>query len=156
MTSANPNSNGKTYKQIAQGAVDWLLAAQGPQGGFGYEQNSPGWEDQSNAGWATLGLVYAQKFGISDAAALPGIANWVNVIQAPSGASEYTPGGGWENVYKTGSLLYQFKMVGRGTGDPAVQKALDYLEAHWNDQNQDPGWYGVPGSGAITRQRSVS
>jgi len=143
VTSANPNSNGKTYKQIAQGAVDWLLAAQGPQGGFGYELNSPNWEDQSNAGWAALGLVYAQKFGISDAAALPGIANWVNVIQAPSGGSDYTPGYGWVNVYKTGSLLAQFKMVGRGTGDPAVQKALDYIEATWNDPSQDPGWYGT-------------
>jgi len=153
VTSANPNSNGKTYKQIAQKAVDWLLAAQGPQGGFGYELSSPGWEDQSNAGWATLGLVYAQKFGISDAAALPKLANWVTVIQNPvSGGCDYTPGYGWVNVYKTGSLLYQFKMVGRGTGDPAVVNALTYLNAHWNDPNQDPGWYG---SGAVPHYQGM-
>jgi len=143
VSSSNPNSNGKTYKQIAQEAVDWLLLAQGPQGGFGYEQNSPGWEDQSNAGWATLGLVYAQKFGISDAAALPGIANWVTYIQTTSGpyagASDYVPGYGWQNLYKTGSLLYQFKMVGRGTSDPSVQMALSYLETYWNDGYDDYG-----------------
>ncbi len=146
VTSANPNSNGKTYKEVAQGAVNWLLAAQHAQGGFGYRMDDLSWEDQSNAGWATLGLVYAQKLGISDAAALPGVSNWVTVIQGPSGGSSYTPNSGdyWVNVYKTGSLLYQFKMVGRDSSDPDVQRALDYIAATWDDPSQDPGWYGTP------------
>jgi len=63
----------KTYKQVLQDAVDYLAWAQTDpgddnRGGWNYEpmDNSGDQSDQSNSGWATLGLSYAEeRFGIS-------------------------------------------------------------------------------------------
>jgi hypothetical protein len=158
--TGNVNADGKTYKQVAEAAVHRLVESQSlNDGGWYYYTNEedadelrPGYGDQSNSGYATLGLTYAQKFGISTpAATLGGVNTWVNLIQDPSGASKYwTSGWDWPNTYKTGSLLYQFKMVGAGTADPRVQNAVGYIQDHWNDNgvNQwdggDQGWKGDP------------
>jgi hypothetical protein len=147
--TGNPNADGKTYKQIAEAAVHRLQESQSVNdGGWYYNTNeddeaTPGYGDQSNTGYATLALVYAQKFGISDATILPGLNYWVNHIQSGDGSSMYEIGYPWPNVYKTGSLLSQFKMVGIGSGDPRVQNAITYIQNHWNDNglySWDQGW----------------
>jgi hypothetical protein len=157
--TGNVNADGKTYKVIAQNAVNRLVASQSTNdGGWYYYTNeddeaAPGFGDQSNTGYATLGLTYAQKFGISiPAGTLGGINKWVGFDQDPDGHSYYRVPGpyfwNWPNTYKTGSLLYQFKQVGVGSADPRVQKSLEYIQNHWNDNgvNQwdggDQGWKG--------------
>jgi hypothetical protein len=149
--TGNPYADGKTYKEIAEAAVNRLVHSQTADGGWQYttaedDEAELGLGDQSNTGYATLGLVYAQKFGISiPAGTLGGINNWVNVIQGPEGYSMYMTDWAWPNVYKTGSLLYEFKMVGAGTEDARVQKAVGFIQNYWNYPGTsiyDLGWEG--------------
>jgi hypothetical protein len=154
--TGNVNADGKTYKQVAQNAVNRLVASEADSdGGWYYYTNeddeaTPGYGDQSNTGYATLGLTYAQKFGISiPAKTLAGISKWVTLDQDPTGFSWYQPQSTgnwpWPNVYKTGSLLYQFKQVGVGSADPRVQKSLGYIGDHWNEDGSGQssvGWKG--------------
>jgi hypothetical protein len=149
--TGNPNADGLTYKQVAENAVHRLVESQSMvDGGWYYytnedDQARPGYGDQSNTGYATLGLTYAQKFGISiPATTLDNLTKWVTLDQDPvDGHSWYRPQStgdwNWPNVYKTGSLLYEFKMVGIGSSDPRVQKALGYIENHWNDPGANQG-----------------
>jgi hypothetical protein len=152
-----------TFFDLAQDAVDWLSFAQGDinhgphRGGFWYTANSTGapcidtlggakilGTDNSNSGYAVLGLAAGEAFGctvpqfVKDELSL-----WINVIQDPvSGGSLYTPGGAWINLLKTGNLLFQMTFVGDPPSSTRFQNALGYIENMWNTQNQDPGWKG--------------
>jgi hypothetical protein len=149
--TGNPQADGKTYKQIAQNAVNYLVGGQnagrvGPAalGGWGYSA-VVGPQDNSNSGYVVLGLTYAQKFGISiPAGTLAGLNTWVNAVQDPgNGGSWYrAPADGnwaWENILKTGNLLFEFKAVGAGTGDSRVQNAVSYIEQNWNTPSDSQG-----------------
>ena len=156
---------GRTFADVAQDIVDYFAFGQNDggaeRGGWGYHENDAGWSDNSNAGYATLGLGFAEApppfgFGLP----IPGfvfteLSSWVAYIQnttgvgwyyAPLGGSGYSNPQEWENVLKTGNLLQQQSMVGLTQINPPVQAALGYIETHWNDANQDPGWNGGPGN----------
>ena len=139
--TGNPNADGKTYKQIVEGAVNGLVGGQNPDGGWRYTFNS-GSSDNSVSGYATLGLIYAKNlFGVTiPTATLQNLDQFATNIQGADGGSQYTIGGGWENILKTGNLLFEQKMVGYASDDPKVQAAISYIGAHWNDANSDPGW----------------
>lgn len=149
VVSTNAAANGKTFQQIAEECVEWLSATQNPDGGWRYVPLDVG-SDQSNTGWATMGLTYANiEFGIDISTILPGLHMWVDAIQNkddPSsslyGASEYTINGGWENILKTGSLLYQFAMLSTPETDEDVQAAIGFIENYWNAPGCDynGGW----------------
>jgi hypothetical protein len=85
------------------------------------------------------------KFGIDISAVYPGLQNFVNSIQnkIPGdplyGGSEYYIGGGWENILKTGSLLYQFAMLSTPEADEDVQAAIKFIENYWG-AGVDTGW----------------
>jgi hypothetical protein len=153
-----------SFFDVAQDAVDWLSFAQGDsghdEGGWFYTADSAGAPrqheasgsydtDNSNGGYAVLGLAAAEGFGC-------GVPDWVKTeldvwiitLQDPvdgdadDGGSWYRPEWSWVNELKTGNLIFEMTFYG---DDPSVgrfQDALDYIVRHWNDQNQDPGWRG--------------
>ena len=146
VVSANGVVNGLTYQQVVQGCVDYFVMAQNPDGAWRYWFN-PEPSDQSNTGYATLGLAYAEGFGCTVPQALKDdLSPWLDAIQddvngdSDDGGSHYTVGGGWVNLLKTGNLLFEFAFVGDTVGVGRVDDAVDYIERHWDDPNNDPGW----------------
>jgi hypothetical protein len=144
--SANPVVNGLTYQQVVQGCVDYFIFAQNPDGAWRYWYDDEP-SDNSNTGYATLGLAYAEGFGCTIPQALrDNLSPWLDAIQddvngdTNDGGSHYTVGGGWVNVLKTGNLLFEFAFVGDTVGVGRVDDAVDYIERHWDDPNDDPGW----------------
>ncbi|MGB6873963.1 MAG: IPTL-CTERM sorting domain-containing protein [Dehalococcoidia bacterium] len=154
--------NGWTYYDVAVDAVDYLAFGQNDAGnetgGWGYDANDVGWSDNSNTGYAVLGLQYAQEpppegFSIP----IPQFVKdelciWVEYIQCDptdsgwdaslDGGSGYGSGIGygpcyWCNVLKTGHLLKEMEFAGGDCG--REQAAIDYLVRHWGD-DADPGW----------------
>jgi hypothetical protein len=147
--------DGWTYRDVLQAAVNYIVCAQKTSGGWGY--GAPGqnpnpeqidWTDNSNSGYAVLGLLYAQKeFGLSiPQSTLEGLDNWIDFIQhKATGASGYDYPNSLCNILKTGSLLAQMALVGDDANTPRAQAAIQYIENTWNEENQDPGWKGFPG-----------
>lgn len=147
---------GRTYAAVAQDIVDYLAWSQTDatcwgQGGWGYNADDDCWSDNSNTGYAVLGLGYAEApspwgFGLTIPAFVRTEHNiWVGYIQCTTpggnfGGSGYTDPNGWVNTLKTGNLLYEQNFVGDIATTPRVQNAMGYLVNHWNDANQDPGW----------------
>jgi hypothetical protein len=146
---------GWTYEEVARDTMDYLAYGQNDanweRGGWGYSDNTVGWSDQSNSGYAALGL------GFADAAWPEGcgfevppfvkdeLNVWINYIQCADGGSGYTgcPG---SNILRTGNLLQEMALVGDTEGTIRVQNALNYMAAKWAEANQDPGWNGGGGS----------
>lgn len=164
-----PDGNSYTYKQIAQDATDWMAFAQTDtglsEGGWDYDGTNNGDEspDNSNSGYAVLGLDYAEEFGCTVPQWVKDELNlWIDTIQNDPGPAddfgELTPDGGsmyrelsdwwndpWVNILKTGNLIQQMAFYGDDTSIPRVEDALSYLERHWKDPNIDPGWgYSLP------------
>jgi len=139
--------NGKTYKQVAEGIVRFLAWAQtdsgDDRGGWRYTANSDA--DNSNAQWPAIGLQAAERlFGI----AIPAFVKteleyWINTIQKPilghtdDGSSGYTSNDYWNNTAKTGALLAQMEFVGDTRNRVRVLNAMDYIENHWNDTDDE-------------------
>ena len=170
--SADPNRvvnvpgslvNGRTYQDVLQDAVDYMAWGQADlapcRGGWDYthRDDSGSWADNSNTGYAVLGLGYAQAapphgLGCTVPAFVKTELNiWIDYIQndvdgdADDGGSGYTgPDDGWVNILKTGNLLYEMGLYGDTESTPRVQDAIDYICRHWDDANQDPGWKGPP------------
>ena len=135
-----------------QDMVDWFIKYQNPDGGWIYNP-MPGWgSDNSNTGYAALGLAYAKAYGADIEDVLPGLDSWANYIQNdqgpaddwcsddPDGGSGYTDPACWVNILKTGNLIFEFGLVGDTADSQRVQDAVDYIVRHWNDDNPDPGW----------------
>lgn len=135
----NTAVDGKTYREVLQGNVDFFAATQNPDGGWGYH---PDWRsDNSIAGYVVLGLRYAEAFGCT----IPGplktkLDAWIDYIQDTDGGSGYTQPREWKNVLKTGNLLFEMAFVGDTTQSERVGRALGYIGRHWNVPNWDPGW----------------
>src|SRR4030043_264286 len=141
---------GWTYGGVLQDMADWIAYAQTDvgdgRGGWYYDAVSGGeWADQSNSGYALLGLLYAQaplygyQSDIPDFVATE-LNYWIDYIQNDvdgddyDGGSAYYPGGDpdyWVNSLKTGNLLTQMAFVGDALLDTRVQDALDYIGRHW-------------------------
>lgn len=166
--------DGWKYVDVAQDMVDWLAWGQADlgagEGGWEYKAtddgagkwpedpnaNSPYGPDNSNSGYAVLGLAYAQEFGCT-------VLQWVKTeldayignIQDPVDG-DANDGGSWYtaystaigvNILKTGNLIFEMALVGDTPDTPRVVDALDYLARHWNASsgtNWPPGWDGDP------------
>ena len=165
--------NGWKYKHVVEDAVDYLAFGQNDagwaRGGWGYSHNTGG-SDNSNTGYAVLGLGYARAlppggFGLTIPAFVYNELDvWIEYIQNkdgsnispwgwpalpdPIGGSGYQDPWGWVNILKTGNLLYEMWFVGDETTTPRVMAAIDYLVRHWGDADDDPGWRGFPGGSA--------
>ena len=134
--------DGWTYKAVLQGMLDWMEDAQNDSGceigGWGYVANYAGWSDQSNTGYATMGIGYAitPVYGFAltvDPAVLTKLSTFIDNVQTGTGGSVYSPCDPWmitENILKTGNLLYEMALVGRPLSHATVQAALGYIESN--------------------------
>jgi hypothetical protein len=137
--------DGFTFEQVLQATVNFFVAAQNPDGAWRYHDHSQP-SDNSNTGFAVLGLIAAEKTGIVIPQSLKdNLSVYIDFIQADGGppnggGSGYTHPNEWVNTMKTGNLLFEMAFVGDAQNAPRVLHALEYLGNHWNDNNSDPGW----------------
>lgn len=152
---------GWTYGDVVQDAVDYLAWGQNDfgwtQGAWGYTHNNS-WSDNSNSGYAVLGLDFAESPTFGFNATIPAFVKneldvWINYIQNNDGIGYYNdPIGGsgynnphtWVNILKTGNLIYQMAFYGDTQSTQRVIDAVDYIERHWNDNNPEPGFRNPP------------
>jgi hypothetical protein len=143
-------SEDPALKEVLRDAVDYMAWAQvdpacgSHRGGWRYGSDVCD-SDNSNAGYATLGLGYAaygkpHGFGLDSPQFVKDeLSIWADVIQddvngdGEDGGSHYTPFGGWVNILKTGNLIYEMGLVGDTKEVQRVQDAIDYIERHWDD-----------------------
>lgn len=146
-------------------AVDYLAwAQQGPAcgvhyGGWHYDPSAvPEFcdSDNSNSGYATLGLGYAAAsppwgFAVPVPASLKAaLSVWIDVMQddvngdPDDGGSWYNPGwpgSPWVNILKTGNLLYEMCVAGDPPTATRIDDAVAYIVRHWNAPGGcDVGW----------------
>lgn len=154
VTVTGSDVDGWTYGDVVQDAVDYLAWGQNDsglyQGGWGYTHNY-GWSDNSNSGYAVLGLDFAESPTFGFNATVPAFVKseldvWIDYIQndvngdTHDGGSGYSSPYSWVNILKTGNLLYQMAFYGDTQSTQRVIDAVDYIERHWNENNDDPGF----------------
>ncbi|MFX0184801.1 MAG: hypothetical protein ACFE95_17095 [Candidatus Hodarchaeota archaeon] len=139
-----------TFLEIAQDAAEWFAMAQGDsgssEGGWGYSShnNQDGHTDNSNSGYAVLGLAAAEGFGciIPDWVRTE-LNVWIDAIQNDvNGGSSYGPYGGAENELKTGNLIFEMAFYGDDPNTPRFQAAWDYVEQNWQSSDISVRWQG--------------
>src|SRR4030042_2762832 len=96
VVSTNPVVDGLTYQQVVQGCVDFFVFAQNPDGAWRYFYlNEP--SDQSNTGYVTLGLRYAEEFGCTVPQAVKdNLSPWLDFIQNDVNGDEYDGGSAYD------------------------------------------------------------
>jgi hypothetical protein len=137
------------YGGLVQDAVDFMAYAQADpdcgihRGGWRYNPEECS-SDNSNSGYATLGLGYAQApppfgFGLTVPQFVKDeLSIWIDVIQddvngdPDDGGSWYDPFSSLVNILKTGNLIYEMGMVGDDVSTGRVMDAIDYIERQWN------------------------
>lgn len=151
------------FGEVVQDIVDVLAFAQtdtgSGRGGWNYwmMDNAGPRSDNSNSGWVTLGLAYAESPMYGFEAVIPEFVKgeldiWIDYIQNDvdgdmnDGGSGYTHPDEWVNILKTGNIIQQMALCGDTMDSQRVQDAIDYIVRHWNDPNLDPGWRGDPAS----------
>jgi hypothetical protein len=140
------DGNVDTFGEIAQDAVDWLAFAQadvgGAEGGWTYEAQDNKGEaaDQSNSGYAVLGLAYGEEFGctVPDWVKME-LEVWIDHIQCLDGGSGYQECP-VSNLLRTGNLVFEMCFVGYDPQLPRFQHALGFIESSWRNDSEDPGW----------------
>ena len=140
ITSTNTLVDGITFFELLQANVQFFIAAQNPDGGWRYYDHSQP-SDNSNTGFAVLGLMAAEGAGVPIPASLKSnLSDYIDYIQNDiSGGSGYTIPTSWVNIMKTGNLLFEMAFVGDNMETPRVQAALGYIENNWNATG-DVGW----------------
>lgn len=140
VTTVGSAVEGWTYQEVVQACVDWFVTTQNPDGGWRYFGMAD--SDNSNTGYAVLGLRYAELFGCTIPGSLKtNLNNFVNYIQcAASGGSGYDLPCDWVNVLKTGNLLFEMAFLGDTMAVPRAQQALAYIEATWTNTDPQVGW----------------
>jgi len=155
---------GQTYQTALQGMMNWMAFAQNVSGceigGWGYVARQPGWADNSNSGYASLGIGFAaapspRGFGLSiPATVVPGLNTFIADVQVTSGpylgGSIYNPcwvppQPTWVNTLKTGNLLYELALVGEDISDTRVHNAIGFIQTYWNSPAcvcDGGGWMG--------------
>ncbi|MBB6067591.1 prenyltransferase/squalene oxidase repeat-containing protein [Methanococcus maripaludis] len=133
MAFANINGYEEYNETLVQDMVDWFISTQNTDGAWRY--GASGISDNSNTGYAVIGLAYAENAGaIIPNSVKTGLNSWVDVIQDPvNGGSWYTTETAWVNSLKTGNLILEMGFVGDDTTSGRLNDAVDYLVAHWND-----------------------
>jgi hypothetical protein len=156
MMAISASGHPELYASVLQDAIDYMAWGQAD---FGCGLHRGGWRyvpdcnsDNSNTGYVTLGLGFAQApppygFGLTIPQWVKDeLSLWIDVIQddvdgdMDDGGSWYEPYWSWVNILKTGNLIFEMVLVGDTVGTPRLQDAVDYIERHWYDTNDDPGW----------------
>jgi len=149
--------HGWTYKQVLDDAVDYMAFGQSDtspgRGGWGYYENNNEDTDNSNTGFAVLGLAYAESQVYGFSCIIPRFVRdelniWVNYIQTDGGPNDggsgYNGPNDWVNALKTGNLVFEMAFCGDGPASPRMQRALGYIARIWNHPTDNPGWKGPP------------
>ena len=150
--SANPD----TDPDLVQDLTDWLVNGQCTDntkvryGVWDYMGTSCD-GDNSNTGYAALGLGYAQNAGASiPAITFTALSSYVDYIQNdpgvadngteddPDGGSGYFTPDSWVNSLKTGNLIFEAVVVGDSPDSSRILNATDYIYRHWDDNIE--GW----------------
>lgn len=152
--SANPD----TPPDLVQDLTDWLVNAQCNDSTaleYGVWNYMGFWcsGDNSNTGYATLGLGYALNSGATiPATTTTALSSYVDYIQNdpgvaddgtedyPDGGSGYTSPISWVNSLKTGNLIYEAVLSGDAADSQRILNATDYIDRHWDDDVE--GWKG--------------
>ncbi|MFH1703998.1 MAG: hypothetical protein ABIB41_11370 [Nitrospirota bacterium] len=148
---------GKTYQEVLQGMMNWMEYVQQKsndkcdEGGWDYFEDIDDmnrWADQTNTGYATLGIGFASApspagFGITiPDDVLTRLNKYIEKVQDPMDGDTYDGGSWFEpcrklkrvNILKTGNLLYEMALVGDNLDSERVQNAISYIQNHWNDE----------------------
>jgi hypothetical protein len=161
-----PNSpvHGWTYKELLSDTVDFMAFAQTDypntgRGGWRYRGQDPD-ADNSNTGYAVLGLAYAESRPYGFNCVVPQFVKdelkiYIDFIQCDiDGSSGYEQPCDWPNILKNGNLILEMIFAGISVGDPNLGWALDYIERTWNDSSNDPGW-GNPAYGGTPHYQAT-
>jgi PEP-CTERM motif len=142
---------GMTWGQIAQGITNVFAASQSTanqgvlRGGWRYTLGQPTYDsDMSTTQWAAIAMIYTQTLGATTPAIVKtDLANFLAYTQHPvTGAGCYQgPNSGLCDHADTGGLLLSLNFLGKGASDPAVQKALGFINTNWT-QTANSTWYG--------------
>jgi hypothetical protein len=157
---------GWTYYDVAVDMMNWLAFGQvdaGTQeGSWGYGANGGG--DQSNSGYATLGLGFCEAsaphgFSLSVPQFVKNELNlWIDYIQIDVPGSQFDGGSAYYqnfdtlpgyqtvNILQTGNLLFEMAWYGDDTTTQRVMDAIAYIVRHWTDGGYSwpgpQGWHG--------------
>jgi len=147
-----------TYQEVLEDMLAWMAFAQNTGGceigGWGYTGPHLGWSDNSNSGYATLGLGFAaavppEGFGLTiPAGVLTLLDQFIDNVQVAAGpfmgGSIYNPCWGgppdladWTNTLKTGNLLYELGLVGDSVGSARVDSAINFIATYWANNGGD-------------------
>jgi len=143
---------GMTWTQIAQGITNEYAGSQattvdqiysGARGGWRYYIPGNGDADSSTTQWAVMSMIYDQSLGATTPNFVKSeLQYWLAFAQAPDGSGCYQgPGSNLCEQSDTGSVLIGLKFTGASVTDPAVQKALAWLNTHWKEGANNT-WYG--------------
>jgi len=145
--------NTGTYTDAMQKIMNWYTWGQNDtgwaEGGWGYHPNS-GTSDNSTAQWGTLPFLYGNSWGLTTPQSVKdGLETWTNYVQNPvngdwmDGGSGYNNNSSYVNMSKTGGMLLEFGVIGKGIGDGDVQAALAFMNQPgiWN-AGPSGTWYG--------------
>lgn len=133
--------SGQTYQQVVQDTIDYFAFGQtdsgSGRGGWRYYANY-GNSDQSTTQWPVIAGLFAGApgWGVSYPAFVKSeLGIWTNYIQRPdTGAAgydgPYSPNG---ELNETGALLIEQAFLGWPSSDTRVQKALGYINTHWQE-----------------------
>ncbi len=138
------NIHNRRYGDIVRDMVDWIVFAQVDsgwgRGGWGYNPYRGGRArpDNSVSQWPAIGLEAAEtNFGIAAPDWVKSELRdyWLRRTQNANGGFGYTSAGEWVNVAKTGAGIAMLKYTGVPENDNRIQRAVGFLNAHWNDQS---------------------
>lgn len=141
---------GMTWAQIAQGITNTFAASQSTanqgvlRGGWRYVLGQPVYDsDMSTTQWGAIAMTYGQTLGaVTPQIVKTDLANFLAYTQRSDGAGCYQgPGSGLCEQSDTGGLLLSLNFIGKSASDPAVQKAMAFLNNNWT-QGAFGTWYG--------------
>ncbi|HVV82315.1 MAG TPA: prenyltransferase/squalene oxidase repeat-containing protein [Kofleriaceae bacterium] len=168
VVSANTLVDGRTYRSVAEDAVDYLALAQSDaagspkdicaRGGWAYgawDRMGDIGSDNSVTQFVTLALAYARhpRYGYEIPTppwVLTALRDWVACVQNHDGGPE-DGGSGYDrptfdvDAYKTGALIQQHAFLGDDATAPEVTAALAFLQRVWTDDT-GIGWRKSPSS----------
>ena len=133
--------DGYTFQQVLQVNVNFFTNAQNTDGGWRYYDHSQP-SDNSNTGFAVLGLMAAEGAGIEIQPSIKAnLSSYIDFIQNDvSGGSGYTTPNNLVNILKTGNLLFEMAFVGDDHNSSRAVSAIQYIQNNWDLLSIDPGW----------------
>jgi len=143
VSMGNPAVDGMTYGQLLQAFVDYFACAQNPDGGWRYWYlDDP--SDQSNTGYAVLGLKYAETAGIAIPQSLKdNLSAWIDLVQDDVNGDINDGGSGY-----TGWGVNQDD-DGDGLIDEDTQDGLDNDGDGLVDEDPGPTWINLLKTGHL-------